>query len=265
VTGLRIAGIQHDIASNDRAANFAHLEPMINTAAAAGAGLVVLTETFSTGFLFMDESIAGAFSEPEDGPSSQFLSEQAERHQIWIGGTCPEISAEAVAAGDPRPANTFVLAGPGGVVHRYRKIHPFTYAGEDRYVRPGDQFVTVDIAGFRVSLFICYDLRFGDEFWQLANDTDLYLVPANWPAARRVAWTALLQARAIENLAYVVGVNRVGSDGSIDYRGDSRIIDPLGEVLATASHTESILLADISTERVEQVRSRFGFLEDRRT
>jgi predicted amidohydrolase len=114
-------------------------------------------------------------------------------------------------------------------------------------------------------LFICYDLRFGDEFWQLANDTDLYLVPANWPAARRVAWTALLQARAIENLAYVVGVNRVGSDGSIDYSGDSRIIDPLGEVLATASHTESILLADISTERVEQVRSRFGFLEDRRT
>jgi predicted amidohydrolase len=265
MTTLRLAGIQHDIASNDRAANFAHLEPMINAAAAAGAGLVLLAETFSTGFLFMDESIAGAFCEPEGGPSSQFLMAQADRHQIWIGGSCPEIAPEAVAARDPRPSNTFVLAGPGGVVHRYRKIHPFTYAGEDRYVRPGEQFVTVDIAGFRISLFICYDLRFADEFWQLANDTDLYLVPANWPTARRTAWTTLLRARAIENLAYVAGVNRVGTDGSIEYSGDSCIVDPVGEVLATATDTESILLADLSTERVAEVRERFGFLQDRRS
>ena len=93
--------------------------------------------------------------------------------------------------------------------------------------------MTVDIDGLRVSLFVCYDLRFADEFWQLADDTDVYLVPANWPAKRRLAWTSLLQARAIENQAYVVGVNRVGEGGGIEYIGDSRIVDPLGELLAT--------------------------------
>ena len=111
---------------------------------------------------------------------------------------------------DRRPYNSFVLAGPDGTVHRYRKIHPFTYGGEDKHVRPGDELVTVEIGGLRVSPFVCYDLRFADEFWQRAAQTDVYLVPANWPASRRLHWQTLLQARAIENQAYVVGCNRVG-------------------------------------------------------
>jgi predicted amidohydrolase len=124
--------------------------------------------------------------------------------------------------------------------------------------------MTVDVEGLRVTLFVCYDLRFADEFWQLANDTDVYLVPANWPEARRVPWMALLQARAIENMAYVIGCNRVGTGNGLPYSGDSRIIDPLGEILASAAQTESILLADISAERVADVRDRFRFLQDRR-
>ena len=165
---------------------------------------------------------------------------------------------------DQRPYNTLVLAAPDGTQHRYRKIHPFTYGGETKHFNAGDQFVTVDVDGLRVTLFVCYDLRFADEFWQLANDTDVYLVPANWPEARRLPWMALLQARAIENMAFVVGCNRVGNGNGLPYSGDSRIIDPLGEVLASASHTESILLADISAERVAEVRDRFRFLQDRR-
>jgi predicted amidohydrolase len=113
-------------------------------------------------------------------------------------------------------------------------------------------------------MFVCYDLRFADEFWQLAPTTDVYLVPANWPESRRAHWVALLQARAIENQAYVVGCNRVGSGGGLTYSGDSRIIDPLGELLATAARTESILLADVSAEEVAAVRDRFRFLQDRR-
>ena len=109
-------------------------------------------------------------------------------------------------------------------------------------------FSTVDIGGVRVTQFVCYDLRFADEFWALAHDTDVFLVPANWPAKRRSHWMALLQARAIENQAYVVGVNRVGSGGGIDYVGDSRIIDPLGELLVTATGTETMLLADVSAD-----------------
>jgi predicted amidohydrolase len=259
VGDLRIAAVQHDIVWSDRDANFEHLAPMVRSAAASGAGLVLLTETYSTGFVTDDVAIG----EPEGGPSSTFLRDQAREHGVWVGGSCPEIPAGADGA-DRRPANCFVLAGPDGTVHRYRKIHPFSFGGEEKYFRPGTDFVTVDVEGLRVSLFVCYDLRFADEFWQLAHDTDVFLVPANWPAKRRLAWTTLLQARAIENQAYVVGVNRVGEGGGISYTGDSRIVDPLGELLATASHTESILLADVSAASVRSTREHFPFLQDRR-
>ena len=256
---LRVAGLQHDIVWNDREANFAHLAPMIAAAAGCGAGLVLCTETFSTGFA-VDEPDLG---ESEGGASSTFLAEQAAEHGVWVGGSCPEIPTDA-PADDRRPYNSFVLAGPDGTVHRYRKIHPFTFAGEERHFRAGTELITVEIAGLRVSPLVCYDLRFADEFWQLALDTDVYLVPANWPAKRRLHWQALLQARAIENQAYVVGVNRVGQGGGLDYSGDSRIIDPLGELLATAAQTESIVLADISAAHVASTRDHFRFLPDRR-
>ena len=256
---LRVAAIQHDIVWHDREANFERLAPKIAGAAASGAGLVLLTETFSTGFSFDTPGIG----EPQGGPSSTFLVEQAARHGVWVGGSCPELDP-ASPGGDERPSNTFVLAGPGGVVHRYRKIHPFSHAGEERYVRAGTDFVTVEVEGVRLSLFVCYDLRFSDEFWALAPDTDAYLVVANWPEKRRLHWSTLLHARAIENQAYVVGVNRVGSGGGLDYSGDSAIVDPLGEVLASGARVETVLLADIDTDHVASTREHFRFMQDRR-
>ena len=97
---------------------------------------------------------------------------------------------------------------------------------------------------------MCYDLRFADEFWALAPQTDCYVLPANWPASRREHWTALLRARAIENQAYVVGVNRVGDGGRLHYSGDSMIVDPFGEVVAEAADTETIITAEIDPGRV---------------
>lgn len=256
---MRLAAVQHDIVWNDRAANFRRLAPMITAAAAGGAHFVLLSETFSTGFVVDDPRLA----EPEGGASSQFLLEQAAAHGIWVGGTCPEVPADSDPS-DTRPANTFVLAGPDGTTHRYRKVHPFTYGGEHRHFRPGTELVQVAIEGVRISLFVCYDLRFADEFWGLAATTDLYLVPANWPAVRRSHWMALLQARAIENQAYVVGCNRVGSGGGLEYAGDSRIVDPTGELLATGSQVETILFADIEPSTVASVRTTFPFQQDRR-
>ena len=256
---LRVAAIQHDIVWHDRAANFARLSPMIAAATAGGAQLVLLTETFSTGFSFDTPGIG----EPEDGPSASFLAGEAARHGVWVGGSCPEIDP-AAPADDPRPSNSFVLAGPDGQRHRYRKIPPFSHANEERYVRAGSEFVTVDVDGVRASLFVCYDLRVADEFWALADATDAYLVVANWPAKRRQHWSALLRARAIENQAYVVGVNRVGNGGGLDYTGDSVVIDPLGEVLAAGAVGETILFADLDTEHVARTRSHFRFLQDRR-
>ena len=205
---MKVAAVQHDIVWADRDANFAALAPLVREAAGNGARLVVLSEMFSTGFVVDRDDIG----EKVNGPSSAFLSSMATELGVWVCGSCPEI-----ADGDPRPYNSLVLAAPDGSQHRYSKIHPFTYGGEDRHFRAGDSHVTVDIDGVRTSLFVCYDLRFADEFWALATGTDLYVVPANWPVSRREHWMSLLRARAIENQAWVVGVNRVGTGGNLDY------------------------------------------------
>ena len=109
-----------------------------------------------------------------------------------------------------------------------------------------------------------YDLRFANEFWALAHDTDLYLVVANWPEPRREHWRTLLRARAIENQAYVLGANRVGAVRDLNHVGDSAIVDPLGRTLAEASIGEAVLVADVTAEQVRQVRESLPFLRDRR-
>ncbi|MDP5185021.1 nitrilase-related carbon-nitrogen hydrolase [Blastococcus sp. BMG 814] len=252
---MRVAAVQHDIVWEDREANFARLARQVARAAAAGAELVLLTETFSTGF-----SMTPGIGEPEDGPSAAFLAAQAAEHGVWLGGSCPEI-----APGEELPYNSFVLAGPDGTAHRYRKLHPFTHGGERERFRAGDGPVTVTVGGLRITPFICYDLRFADVFWHAALETDLYVVVANWPAARRHHWQTLLQARAIENQAYVVGVNRVGTAGDgTEHTGDSRIVSPMGELLATAAGAETLLLADVDAAEVAATRDRLRFLADRR-
>ena len=150
------------------------------------------------------------------------------------------------------------------VVHRYRKTHPFTFAGEHERFRAGTGPSTVTVGGLRISLFVCYDLRFADEMWATAKDTDCYLFVANWPERRRHHWVALLQARAIENQAYVVGVNRVGEGGGLTYSGDSRVIDPWGEVIASAAGQETLMIAEVDPAVVADARQRFPVLRDRR-
>ncbi len=253
---MRVAAVQHDVVWEDREANHSHLTGLIAAAAADGADLVVLTEMFPVGFSLAADRIA----EPPDGPSVGFLLEQASEHGLWTAGSLP-VADDAASM----PVNRFVLAGPDGTLHHYDKMYPFTYAGERDHYRPGDHPVTVTIEGVRVSLFVCYDLRFSEAFWDLAPTTDVYLVPANWPSSRREHWMTLLRARAIENQAYVVGVNRVGDDPRFSYSGDSLIVDPLGEVIADAEPgVEAVLVADVEPERVAAVRAEFPFLQDRR-
>jgi predicted amidohydrolase len=253
---VKVAALQHDIVWESPDANFARLAPMIEEAAAEGARLVVCTEMYSTGFSMKTDRTA----EPVDGPSVQFLVEQARRHGVWTCGSLPER-----VDGEARPYNQLVVAAPDGQVARYAKIHPFRYGREDAHYAAGDRFLHVEIEGVRCAFFVCYDLRFADEFWALARDTDCYVVPANWPAPRREHWMTLLQARAIENQAYVVGVNRVGDGGKLHYSGDSMVVDPFGVVCAQgAPDEETVLYADVSPERVAQVRAEYPFIEDRR-
>jgi predicted amidohydrolase len=254
---MKVAAIQHDIVWEDGPATQARLEPLVAQAAAGGAKLIVLSEMYATGFSMRQEQIA----ETPGGPNERFLIEQAERHGVWVIGSIAQWSGPD---GDPLAANVAVLAGPSGQLERYDKIHPFSYAGEHEHYRAGKDFLTVDVDGLRVSVFICYDLRFADEFWALADDTDLYVVVANWPQPRYEHWRTLLRARAIENQAYVLGCNRVGEADRLSYRGDSAIIDPMGQTLAEASHVETVLIAEVDPGQVRQVRERFPFLADRR-
>ena len=254
---MKVAAVQHDICWEEPAATTEHLTPMIAGAAGTGARIIVLTEMYSTGFTMAPERVA----EPPDGPSTAFLVDQAVRHGVWLAASVPTVDPAL-----PRPVNRLVLAGPDGRQHHYDKIHPFSYGGEHEHYAAGSHFLSVDVEGLRVSCFVCYDLRFADEFWAVARDTDCYVVVANWPAARRHHWRSLLTARAIENQAYMVGVNRVGADGNgVAHVGDSMIVDPLGEALATGAGSEAILVADVDAAVVAGVRARFPFLADRRS
>jgi predicted amidohydrolase len=253
---VKVAAVQHDVMWEDAAATRKHLEPQIAAAAGTGARLIVLTEMFATGFTMAPERVG----EPPEGASHLFLIDQATRHKTWVCGSIATIDPSKL-----RPVNRLVLAAPDGTTVTYDKIHPFSYGGESEHYVGGDSFLTVDIEGLRTSFFVCYDLRFGDDWWQRAPLTDCYVVPANWPAVRRTHWQSLLVARAIENQAYVVGVNRVGEGGKLAYIGDSRIIDPLGEVLAGAAGTEALLVAEVDPAVVAATREKFRFGQDRTT
>jgi len=251
-----LAALQTDIVWEDPQANFARLTPKLAAAAAAGARLIVLPEMYACGFSMN----TGAIAEGPEGPSVRFLAEQARALGLWICGSIPERQHPT----DERPANTLVFAGPGGEQHRYVKRHPFTFANEGAHYLAGARDLTIEIEGLRISAMICYDLRFADDFWALAERTDLYVIVANWPQKRREHWQTLLRARAIENQAWVVGLNRVGVGAGIDYSGDSMIIDPWGEVVCAASRDETMLLATIDGERVREARAKFPVLADRR-
>ena len=251
---MKIAALQHDIVFEDAVATRAHVAPMIAQAGAAQARIIVLTEMFATGFSMCPER----FAEDEGGPSEQFLIDQAHEHDAWL------IASIAQRGADGRYRNNAVVAGPDGSVSRYSKIHPFSYAHEHEHYAAGAKHLTVDIDGLRTTVFICYDIRFSDEFWERASSTDLYVVPANWPEPRRDHWRTLLRARAIENQAYVVGVNRVGAAKGLMHLGDSAIIDPLGRTLAEASVGEAVLVAEVGAKTVADVRADFPFLADRR-
>ncbi len=250
---MRVTGIQNDIAWEDPSANFAALRPRLSRAAEEGARLCVLPEMFATGFSMAADVIA-----PWAGEIRAFLAEEASRLGLWILGGFAE-------PGDPRPRNAAALFDPRGRERLlYHKIHPFSLAGENEIFEPGRTLETLDIEGVRVTPLICYDLRFPEPFRQAAERTDLFCVIANWPVVRSAAWRVLLRARAVENQSFVLGVNRVGEGAGLVYRGDSALIDPMGEVIQAAAWQESEISGAVRAAQVRECRERFSFLADRR-
>ncbi|MDN5515329.1 MAG: amidohydrolase [Pseudomonas sp.] len=242
---LELALIQTTLVWHDPAANREHFQALLEQA--RGADLVILPEMFTTGFSMASAELA----EPEDGPSSIWLREQAQRIDAVICGSL------IIQAADGSYRNRLLWACPDGSLAHYDKRHLFRMAGEHKHYSAGDQQVVFDLKGWRVRPLICYDLRF--PVWSRdASGTDLLLYTANWPGARRQHWNRLLPARAIENLCYVAAVNRVGEDGrGHGYTGDSQVLDFQGEELLMAGDGDGVFRTQLSSEALNAYRERF--------
>ncbi len=250
---MKVALLQLDLAWEDVPANHARAARLLGQAASLGARLAILPEMFATGFSMDGRRIA----QPEGGPTETFLRAQADALGLHL-------LAGVAESAEPLPANRALLVSPGGVVRRYTKIHPFSFAGEEKVMASGSGVVTWDVEGLRVTPLVCYDLRFPEPFRLAAEETDLFAVIANWPERRRRHWSLLLAARAVENLAYVAGVNRVGEGDGLRYLGDSALIGPWGETIVSAAEQESLLVADVDPSYVAESRRKFPVLADRR-
>lgn len=256
MSSLRVAGVQMDIEWEAPEVNFRTAGAAIDRAAGNGADLVVLPEMFATGFS-MEATQMAAHAER----TRAWIAETAARAGVWL------IAGLAVSGEKgEKPRNAALLCDPtGGFVLEYHKVHPFSLAREHEHFDAGDRVETVSIAGVPVTLVVCYDLRFPELFRARAADTTLFIVIANWPAPRRHHWQALLTARAIENQAYVLGVNRVGQGGSLTYLGDSMLVSPLGLSLSTVAGQAGTVDGVVDSETVKTVRKRYSFLADRRS
>ena len=254
---LRVALGEYDTGWHDPSLSLARAAEVVDRAAKSGARLVVLPEMCTTGFT-MESS---TYAEEPGGASVRALGALASTHQLWI------IAGVALrdGEGDDRPHNAAMVFAPSGeVAGIYRKQRLFAFAGEHRSYDAGEGPLVLDIDGVRVSPFVCYDLRFPELFRRVANDVDLIVIIANWPTSRRAHWDVLVRARSIENLSYVVAVNRVGNAGGLAYDGGSVAYGPWGDPAASSQAAASrVATVDVDPAQVARVRADFPFLCDR--
>ena len=244
--------VQPELRWQEPAENLAQLGSLIENALSDDqADLILLPETFTTGFL----GDLGSDPETMDGPTVQWMKSMAVRYDAAIGGS--------VAIGvDGERKNRFLFVTPEGAVHHYDKTHLFSFAGEDKRYSAGDQRVIVEFRGWRIALNVCYDLRF--PVWcRNRHDYDLSVFVANWPSARAHAWSTLLPARAVENQACVIGINRVGVDGKgLEYLGQTVAYDGLGRELLNLDDKVAAAVVELGLDELRKLREELPFLAD---
>lgn len=247
---MKVGLIQSSIIWHDPIANCDHFENLVHDLV-SDVDLILLPEMFTTGFTMNSSTVA----ESMDGPTVRWMRNLAGETGAIIGGSL-------VIREEGCYFNRFVWMRPNGQITTYDKKHLFRMAGEHLYYTPGHNRVVVRLGDFRLCLMICYDLRF-PVFFRTKNDYDVLVCVANWPAERQDAWETLLKARAIENQAYVIGVNRVGSDGSdLHYRGGTAVYNYLGETLESELDKEVTFVIEIQKDGLEEYRKSFPVLTD---
>jgi predicted amidohydrolase len=245
-----------DLVWHDRSANHGKARELGEEAKRQGAELFVLPEMFATGFS-LDTAVT---AEPPDGPTATFLRTLArDLEMAVVGGFVlarpPDARSLNVALAVDRRGQHLAL---------YAKMHLIALLGEDEGYEPGEGPVPFDLGPLGAAAFVCYDLRFPELFRAVVDVCGLIMVIASWPSTRQLHWDLLLQARAVESQCFVVGVNRVGEGGGYTFTGGSAIIDPLGQVLASAGSDERLVIADLNPAKVTEVRATLPFLRDRR-
>ena len=245
MANLRVSLVQTDLVWENPSANCAQLEEKL-ASLGGSTDVVVLPEMFATGF-----SMSETGAEIGKGPALQWMQVQANRLGALVIGSLKVKQQNSFY-------NRLYAVHPDGSYSSYDKRHLFRMGGEHEFYKSGDQQVIVSYKGWNIALFICYDLRF--PVWSrnvsMAYDAAIYV--ANWPAPRANAWRTLLQARAIENLAYVVGVNRVGTDANeLAYSGDSLLVDFKGDLLLDLKSADQILTSELSLESLAEFRAKF--------
>ena len=251
---MQLIACQYDIQWENRGANFAAIRGLLESTEIQPGSLIVLPEMFSSGFSMNVDKVA----EPKPSPAEAFLAEIAEAYQSWtLGGLVFKHS-------DGLGSNELSVFNPEGqLVGHYQKNHCFSYTGESDHYEDGEDILLFDWNGFTVCPTICYDLRFPELFRRgVKAGADLFPVIANWPDTRVDHWVTLLKARAIENQAFVVGVNRVGSDPKFNYPGHSVIFDPHGTQLNLAGIDACCISADVYPETATEWREEFRALGD---
>ena len=219
----------------------------------SSASVLVLPELFTSGFSMKPEQ----FSEPLQGVVTTQLSKLAMEYHCYL------IAGVAV---DEKGAyrNSALVFNPDGVLlSHYIKQRSFSYAGENLVYQSGEKTALYEIEGVICASFICYDLRFPELFRAVAKSAEVIFVIANWPGSRQSHWEALLKARAIENQCFIVGVNRIGTDGNnLTYIGGSMVVNPLGDVIVYASKVDESIDVDLPIDQVKETRTAMPFLQD---
>jgi predicted amidohydrolase len=253
---MQVVGVQLDIAWEDKPTSFERVRALVSGAAIEPGALVVLPEMFATGFSMH----VGTIAEAADGPTHQFLAELARQLRSTVIGGVVTRSADGRGRNE-----AVVFSAEGELVCRYCKLHPFSYAGETKHYQAGDEVKLFAWHDLTVAPTVCYDLRFPEIYRRaVRRGAKLLVVIANWPEPREAHWLALLRARAIENQAYVVGINRAGSDPHVRYSGHSLILGPRGETLCEGGDTPQLLTATIDTASLDDYRQQFPALSDMR-
>ena len=247
---LTIAAIQSEIIWEDIEANLRLFEDKIDSIVTE-VDLIVLPEMFTTGF-----SMNTCLAEEMDGKTVKWIIEKAKEKSCCILGS-------VMMKENGKFYNRMLIAKSDGEMVTYDKRHLFTFAGEQNYYSKGEKQVTFELKNWKICPLICYDLRF--PVWSRnISEIDLYIYVANWPEIRKKPWNNLLIARAIENVSYVIGVNRVGLDGTNkNYSGNSAVIDYKGDEISQIPESKNhIEILTLSKEKLLGFRTKFPALED---